>query len=171
MTEECDFAAMAATTEDHRRLDAFVGTFKGEVKMWMGPGDSTVSTGTMTNTFDLGGRFLHQAFTGDPSSDGPLSSFEGRGYWGYNKATKQYEGFWIDSASTIMQTETGSVDASGKVWTMVGETTGPDGNLIRKRSVITLQDDDHHLLEMYFGCPDGSESKAMEIRYERVSGS
>ena len=66
--------------------------------------------------------------------------------------------------------ETGEVDASGKVWTMIGEMTGPDGNPMKKRSVISLQDNDHHLMEMYFGCPDGSEAKGMEIRYERVSG-
>lgn len=170
MSTECDLAEMSAATEDHKRLEPFVGTFKAEVKMWMGPGDPMVSTGTIINTFDLGGRFLHQVYTGDPN-DGPFPNFEGRGYWGYNKTTKKYEGFWIDSASTIMQTESGEVDAGGKVWTMIGEMTGPDGNQMTKRSVITLQDNDHHLMEMYFGCTDGSESKGMEIRYERVSAS
>ncbi|MCH7591297.1 MAG: DUF1579 domain-containing protein [Planctomycetes bacterium] len=169
MSTECDFAEMSAATEDHKRLEPFVGTFKAEVKMWMGPGDPMVSTGKITNTFDLEGRFLHQVYTGDPN-DGPFANFEGRGYWGYNKTTKKYEGFWIDSASTIMQTESGKVDAGGKVWTMIGEMTGSDGNPMKKRSVITLQDNDHHLMEMYFGRADGSESKGMEIRYERVSG-
>ena len=168
MSAECDFAEMSATTEDHKRLEPFVGTFKAEVKMWIGPGDPMVSTGMMTNTFDLGGRFLHQVFTGDPN-DGPFPNFEGRGYWGYNKSTKKYEGFWIDNASTIMQTESGEVDGAGKVWTMVGEAPGgPGGNPITKRSVITLQDNDHHLMEMYCAGSDGSESKAMEIRYERA---
>ncbi len=32
--------------------------------------------------------------------------------------------------------------------------------------VITLQDKDHHSIEMYFETPDG-ESKAMEITYTR----
>ena len=38
-------AGMGATTDGHRKLEPFVGTFKAEVKMWMGPGDPMVSTG------------------------------------------------------------------------------------------------------------------------------
>ncbi len=57
-TQQCDFEAMSRTTEAHERLKPFEGTFKAEVKMWMGPGDPMVSTGTMTSTLELGGRFL-----------------------------------------------------------------------------------------------------------------
>jgi hypothetical protein len=42
------------------KLAPFVGTFRTEVKTWMGPGDPQRSTGTMTNTRDLGGKFLRQ---------------------------------------------------------------------------------------------------------------
>jgi len=133
----------------------------------MGPGDPMVTTGVMENTLALGGRFLRQEYTGDPN-DGPFSNFEGRGYWGYNTVTKKYEGFWIDTASTSMQNETGDVDAAGKVWTMVGQMTDPQsGKPMTKRSVITLQDEDHHKIEMFFQGPDGNEFKAMEIKYTR----
>jgi len=98
---EADFEAMAATTEAHEKLKPFVGTFKAEVTIWMGPGEPMSSTGVMVNELDLGGRFLRETYTGDPS-DGPVPAFEGRGYWGFNTATQQYEGFWIDTASTIM---------------------------------------------------------------------
>ena len=160
---------MGATAEAHRKFEPFVGKFKAEVKMWMGPGDPMVSTGMMTNTLDLGGRYLCQCFKGD-SSDGPFAHFEGRGYWGYNTTSEKYEGFWIDSASTTMQHEAGDVDASGKVWTMFGETVCPQTkDLMKKRSVITLKDNDHHSMEMFFTGTDGKESKAMEIHYERAS--
>ncbi len=154
--KQTDFAAMSAPTADHERLTPFVGTFRAEVKIWMGPGDPNVSTGTMTNTFELGGRFLRQEFKGDPN-DGPFPAFEGHGYWGFNKATGKYEGFWIDNASTIMQVDKGDVDDSGKRWEMKGEM---------KRSVITLDDEDHHSIEMFFTRGD-QESKEMEIRYTR----
>jgi hypothetical protein len=164
-----DFAAMAAPSEEHERLKPFVGAFKAEVKMWMGPGDPAISTGVMVNELDLGGRFLRETYTGDPS-EGPFPEFEGRGYWGYNKVSGQYEGFWIDTASTVMQSETGDVDDSGKVWTMMGEMDNPQtGQKIKKKSVITLVDDDHHRMEMFFEGPDGSEMKGMEIRYVRES--
>ncbi|MHC5022972.1 MAG: DUF1579 domain-containing protein [Planctomycetota bacterium] len=164
--EEC----MAATGPgaEHEKLEPFVGTFKAEVKLWMGPGDPHVTTGTMVNEWILGGRFLEQTYTGD-AMEGPSPDFKGRGFWGYNTSTNQYEGVWIDTASTALQTETGAVDASGKVWTMIGEAFHPQmGGTITKKSVITLSDDTHHSMEMFFLTPDGNEMKCMEITYVRA---
>jgi len=159
---------MAAPTADHERLTPFLGTFKAEVKIWMGPGEPMVSTGSMTNTSALGGRFLHQDYKGDPSpGPDPFPSFEGHGYWGFNKNTRKYEGFWIDTASTVMQNESGTVDETGKVWTMTGEIVGPDGEISIKRSIITLVDNDQHGIEMYFTKGD-QEFKGMEIHYVRA---
>lgn len=168
MPTEGDLAEMSAPTEQHKRFEPFAGTFKAEVKMWMGPGDPVVSAGVMTNTLVLGGRFLEQVYKGDPGG-GPFPDFEGRGFWGFNKATSKYEGFWIDTTSTQMQTDFGNVDNTGRVWTMVGEMTDQTGNTLKKRSVITLEDNDHQKIEMFFPGPDGKEFKAMEIRYERRS--
>lgn len=160
-------AAMGATTDDHARLQPFVGTFNAEVKMWMGPGEPLESTGKMINSLELGGRFLCHDYKGDPN-DGPFPEFEGKGFWGFNTVTKKYEGMWVDNASTILQTETGDVDADGKVWTMHGEMPNPeDGSTMKKRSVITLVDNDHHVMEMYFSTP-GGEFKGMEIKYSRA---
>ena len=83
---QADFAAMSAPGQQHERLKAFVGTFRAQVKMWMGPGEPTQTTGTMTNTMLLGDRFLHQEYKGDPG-EGPFPNFEGRGYWGCNKTS------------------------------------------------------------------------------------
>ena len=170
MTEATDTqcAQMAATVEAHEKLKPFVGTFKSTVKMWMGTGDHNVSTGVMENRMELGGRYLHQSYKGDEAA-GPFPNFEGRGYWGFNTVTGKYEGFWIDTASTCMQTETGDVDATGKVWTMTGKTSNPQTcQTMKKKSVITLHDDNTHMMEMYFQGPDGNESKGMEIKYTRI---
>jgi len=159
---------LAAPAAEHERLSSFAGTFKAEVKIWMGPGDPMISTGSMTNSWTLGDRFLHQEYSGDPFPDPtPLPNFEGRGYWGFNKHTQQFEGFWIDTASTVMQHEAGTVDESGRVWTMTGEMVGPDGCASTKRSVITLMDDDRHSVEMFF-TREGQEFKGMEIQYKRA---
>lgn len=165
-TEQHGFKMPTAGLE-HKRLQPFVGTFKSEVKMWMGPGDPMMSTGTMTNSWQLGGLYLHQGYVGDPT-DGPFPSFVGQGYWGYNPTSKKYEGFWIDNASASMHMETGDVDADGKVWTMHSEMTCPQtGDQMKKRSVITLIDNDRNKIEMYFTTSDGNEMKAMEINYVR----
>ena len=153
---------------DHELLKPFEGTFKSQVKLWMGPGDPMESTGTMTSSWKLGGLYLHQDYVGD-KTDGPYPSFQGQGYWGYNTTSKQYEGFWIDNAATTMQMEYGSVDSAGKVWTMISEVTCPQtGQTMKKRSVISLVDDDNNKLEAYFTGEDGSEMKAMEISYSRI---
>jgi len=165
-TAEC--GAMGGVVEAHKALEPFVGKFKSEVKIWMGPGDPIVSTGLMINTLDLGNRFLHQVYKGD-EAEGAFPNFEGRGYWGYNTFINKYEGFWIDTASTMMQTESGDLDGTGKVWTMTGQIPNPQvGGMMTKKSVITLEDDDHHTLTMFFVAPDGNEFKGMEIRYERA---
>jgi hypothetical protein len=59
-------------------------------------------------------------------------------------------------------------DESGKVWTRTGELPDPQGGpAVVKRSVITLQDHDHHKMEMFF-VKDGQELKGMEIHDARV---
>lgn len=159
----------ARVTEHHKLLEPFVGTWRSEVKMWMGPGEPMVSTGTMVNTLDLNGLFIRHEYTGDPN-DGPFPKFEGRGFWGYNTVDGHWEGVWVDNAASFMQVDTGEVDAAGKVWTMVGMITDPgSGEPMRKRSVITLVDRDTHTMEMYFA-PEGSpdEQKGMEITYTRA---
>lgn len=159
---------MAAPGPEHERLKPFLGTFSATVRIWTGPGDPMVSTGSMTNTLELGGRFVKQDYKGDPTPDPtPFPNFEGKGYWGFNKHTQKYEGFWIDSASTVMQHEAGTVDESGKVWAMTGEIVGPDGEATTKRSVITLVDDDHHRMEMFFTKGD-REFMGMDIQYTRA---
>lgn len=167
-TEHPDCADVGATTEAHERLKTFAGVFNAKVTMWMGPGEPMVSTGVMTNTIELGGRFLHHHYKGDPGP-GPFPNFEGRGYWGYNTIDKRYEGFWIDTACTAFQVEHGQMDASGKAWTMHSSMTDPRGGKpLRKRSVITLKDDDHHSMEMHFQGPDGDWQKGMRIEYTRA---
>ena len=157
-----------ATTAEHERFAPFVGTFAATVTMWMGPGEPSVTTGTMVNTLELGGRFLHQVYQGDPAP-GPFGDFAGRGYWGYNTTAQCYEGFWIDSVCTFFQIETGHVDDSGTTWEMHGTMTHPEtGDSMSKRSVITLVNENEHVMEMFFDF-GGQETKTMEIRYTRTA--
>lgn len=149
-----------------RKLDPLEGTFRAKLRFWMGPGEPTTATGTMVNVFELNRTFLRQSYQGDPTGE-PFGSFEGRGYMGFNGAEDRFEAFWIDTASTIMQMETGQLDASGKVWTMTGEMPHPKGEgTISKRSVITLESADRHKMEIFMDFGEG-ETKTMEISFER----
>ena len=150
--------------EAHEKINPFVGTFRAVVKFWM-EGQCFESTGTMVNHWILGGRYLAQDYQGD-QQDGPFPEFQGRGYWGFNTMTNQYEGLWIDNASTMMQMEKGDVDGDGKVWTMMGEMESPQGKT-QKESIITLISDDEHKMEMFFLFPGKEKVKTMEIHYTR----
>ncbi len=151
--------------EFHKHLNAFEGTWKAACKMWQKPGAPPMEYGgDMTNTWELGGRFLKQSFKA------PLFGgvFEGIGYFGYNIHANRYEGVWMDTASTIMQLETGSVDATGKVFSMSGEFPSPMGGTMKKRTVITVRSQDEHLFEMYFTAGNFPEMKMLEAVYTRV---
>lgn len=153
---------------EHNLLKPFAGQFRAVVKLFMGPGEPMVHTGIMDSQFQLDGLFLHQNYTGDPA-EGPFPRFLGRGYWGYNTGSGKFEGFWIDNASTMMQTETGSVNESGTVWTMHSKFTPPHAKQeMAKRSEIRLVDADHHTMNSFVTGLGGQEVKTMEIAYTRV---
>lgn len=151
----------------HQSLHRFAGTFRAEVRIYMGPGEPMISTGTMRNTSEIDGLYLRQDYRGD-SSDGPFPDFLGQGYWGYNQTLSQFEGFWIDNASTTMQLEYGQVDDSGNRWEMRSEFIPAAGQKpIRKRTVIQWVDHDHHTMQSWFQAPGAPEFLSMEISYRR----
>ena len=131
-TEAASEFKLPAPGEKHACMKPLEGTFKSEVKMWMGPGEPTVSTGKMINSFHINGLFLHQDYAGD-GTEGVFANFLGKGYFGYNSVLGCFEGFWIDISTDQMQLETGQVDESGKKWEMISEVSYPgSGAKIKK---------------------------------------
>lgn len=154
--------------QEHELLKPFEGEFRAKVTIHIGPDQKQESTGTMVNRFQLDGLYLHQDYRGDPI-EGPFPCFLGKGYWGFNTATKLYEGFWIDNASTMMQMETGLVSEDLKSWEMRSSFKHPQtGKDVHKRTVIALEDHDNHRMTSYFGEGE-NEAKTMEIEYRRVN--
>ncbi len=148
---------------EHTKLEPFAGEFRATVKMWMDPaGEPMVSTGVMKNQWILGGRFLEQVYEDDQGF------FSGRGHWGYNRTDGRYEGFWIDTATTMMMTESGQMDREGH-WTMTSTMSDPCGSgTMHKRTTIELVSPDEHVMTTYIR-PEGmgSECKCMEISFIR----
>lgn len=152
--------------EQHQRLMAFAGEWDSTIQMRMGPGtEASESTGSMVNTPVLGGRYLEQKY----SSEGEMA-FEGRGFWGYNSNSGEYEGFWIDSWSTFMQRENGHYDPSTNSWEMIGFFVEPTSKTkMRKRTVIEVISESEHNLKMFFAAEDGADEwLCMEINYTRA---
>jgi hypothetical protein len=152
--------------EHERMVKQFGGTWNADVNAVMAPGaPPDVSTGTMTTKPVFGGRYLHQMFKGKMMGE----DFEGAATMGYDKAMKKYVGTWVDSMSTGMMTSTGDYDEATKTYNMTADFCDPmSGQMMKCREVITVADDDHHMMEMYGPGPDGKEMKMMTIKYTRA---
>lgn len=164
-------AAMAAYEKagtpgpHHEHMNQLVGNWTYAVKMWMEPGAPAMeSQGTMEAKWFYGGRFIETVVKGEFMGE----AFEGRGIDGYDNAAEQHFGFWIDSTGTTPMFSTGHCSEGGKVMTMTAEFVDPaSGETVKQRSVTTIVDHDHHLIEMYKTMGDGKEVKVMELTATR----
>jgi hypothetical protein len=151
--------------EQHKLLEVLVGTWDTEVKMWETPDQAEpgVTIGTAEMKWILDGRYLQQKFSGTFME----MPFKGLGYTAYDKAAGHYVSVWMDSFSTGMMIETGSVDDTGKVFTSTGSYVDPiTGVKTETRSVHRIESPDRHVAEMFTTGPKG-EFKMMEIVYTR----
>ncbi|KAA0214661.1 MAG: DUF1579 domain-containing protein [Leptolyngbya sp. PLA3] len=155
------FVEMAALAPEHKHLEAFIGEWNAEVKIWMGQGEPQVTRGVMVNTFILGGRFIEQKYQGHGYD------FQGSGLFGYNKASGKFEGLWIDTMSTMMQTDIGTYDPGKKTFTMLSKVNCSEMGEMTRTSLIKVHGPDKHVMEMYFAPQGGTEDKCMEITYTR----
>ncbi len=152
--------------EHHEHLKATVGRWSTVTKMWPAPGAPPEETkGSAVHKMVLGGRFIEVsykgAFFGQP--------FEGSGRAGYDRYKKKYVDTWGDSMGTMIMVSEGQCSEGGKVRTMTAAYDDPFTGLPTKmRSVYTMQDADHFLLEMYTKAGDAPEYKMMEIQHTRV---
>jgi hypothetical protein len=159
------WVAAGTPGEFHKKLDAFVGNWKGVSKFWMDPSqEPEASEATMTVTWILGGRFLKQEYKGEVMGQ----PFEGLGLWGYDNLKKKYTASWADNMTTAIMSELGTCDASGKTFTLIGSHDDPmTGKAVAVKSITRIINKDKHVLEMYEPGPDGKMFKNLEITYTR----
>lgn len=163
MMEEMAKAGMP--DEHHAALEPMVGTFQADGVFYMGPTAEQWS-GTATNKWVLGGRFLHGEFVIPAMMGGP--EFNGLAYTGFNKQSGEYESVWMDSMTTAIFKETGKYDAATKSFHFSGVQVDPlSGDKKPTRSVLTLESDNRHTAKMYSVGPNGQETLDMEITYTR----
>lgn len=151
--------------EMHQKLQPFVGNFDCRVRSWMDPNKPPEdSAGTSEAKWIFGDRFIEQTFEGSMMGQ----AFNGLGYTGYDNVKKKYVGTWMDSMGTGIYINSGTVDASGKIWTFKGNMDDPlTGKAISVDQKLTLTDNDHHTFEMWMAGPDGKKFKTLEIEYSR----
>lgn len=156
------FMAAGIPGEAHERLAESVGTWNMEIKMWMGPGEPSVTTGTAERSMILDGRVLVEEV--DSSMMG--QPFQGYGMTGYDNVTGKYWGTWNDNVSTGISTSHGTYDAESNTYTYLGEAPNPmTGGTTKTRGTIKVSEG-KEVME-YFETHDGHEVKTMEIVYTR----
>jgi len=153
--------------EFHKKLDELVGTWDVESRALMGgPGsEPTVSHGTAQYAWVLGGRFLREDFTSEMMGI-PVT---GLGYTGYDIVKKKYVGIWLDNTATAMYTMEGTVDQSGKVFTLFGTVdewmTGEHSKMTKY--VIRIIDHNKHVMEIHDLSLPEPGTKVVEFTYTR----
>ena len=169
-SKEAAMAAMqklGSPSEGHAALAPFIGAWTYTAQWWMSPTEPPQSmTGASVNSLIYGGRFLKQEITGEAEGQPP---FEGLGIIGYDNIRHEYQSVWFDNMGTGMMVGTGQFDAAARALTEQGDFSCPmTGESHRSyRGVWTVADADHNTYESYMRAPDGTEFKAMEIRYTR----
>ena len=168
--EEMMKKMMAAATpgEMHKKLDVFVGSWKTKSSMWPeGPGKPpTVTEGSATYEWVLGGRFLKEEFKGTVMGK-PIN---GIGYNGYDNMRKKYTMFWIDNMGTVMSTGDGSFDQSGRVLTYYGKMDQPITDEFDKtvKYVMTIVNPDDFIFAIHDLTKPADQTKVLEIEYTRA---
>jgi hypothetical protein len=149
---------------EHARFKDAVGTWRTEMKMYMGPGEPSVSTGTSEMELIFGGRYLVEHFKCSMME----KPFEGMALVGFDNLKKKYVSIWLDNMSTGFIQMEGTYDEATKTTTSYGECDDPFMGRQKMKSVMRELSKDKHVFEMYQIGPDGKETKTMEIIYTRA---
>lgn len=143
---------------EHEKLKELVGEWDCTVKM-----QGMESKGTAVYKLDMHGMWLVSEF----SSDFGGQPFKGMGIDGYDASKKKYVGMWVDSMSSSPMMSEGSYDSTGKIMTMVGESTTPDGKKSKNKMVSEMKSPDLMVFNMYMVSDNGSDIPMLTIEYRR----
>ena len=159
--------AYATPSDSHKHLEFFVGTWKGDSKMWMEPNGKPMNTVHMaTARIIMGGRYLETDVKGDYMN----MPFEGRQLTGYDNMKKKFITHWIDNMGTGFYPSSGSLDKAAKTRSEAGVWACPiTGGDLNVRIITKIVDKDKFIMEMYTsgGMYGDKEFKNMEAVYTR----
>ena len=163
--------AVATPGDAHKKLEPLAGSFTFTNRMWMDPSKPPEeTTGTAEHKWTLDGRFLEERVEGTAMGQ----PFHGIGYMGYDNYKKKYVGTWMDTMGTMIMQSTGTVDASGKVFT----TWSTMDDVVMKKpmkikGVTTVVDPDHFNFEMWGPGPgrEDVQERGDQVHPEEVAQS
>lgn len=145
---------------EHKVFQRMVGTWDATTVMQGLPASKGVETDRL-----IGGLWLVADFKGDMGGQ----PFEGHGLYGYDPDKKKYVGAWIDTQSTSIQFQEGTLSPDGNSMTMTGEMKNPMGEgTVTIKMVDAFTGDDTRVFAMKMPMPGGGgEIDVMTITYKR----
>ena len=148
----------------HKWMAKSDGTWSGEVKSYMNPGQPPVtSTATVTSKTIMNGLYQQSDYSGTMMGQ----PFMGHGILAYDNAKKQFINTWIDNMGSGVIVMTGSYNEATKTLSLKGSQTDPvTGKDAMIREEIQFPDDNTQVFTMW-GEMGGQEHKFMEATFKR----
>jgi hypothetical protein len=146
--------------EGHKLLEPLVGDWVVTMTLYaaMGSPEKPYTAKLTTHReWIAGGRYLRDVTEGE--------SFYRQGTLGYSNMDRRYEWVTQDAINTNMMIFLGIPGSGPQIpITMIGSFTDQGilgdsvaGQLVGQRTVIAIQDDDHHRIDLYLTPPGGEE--------------
>jgi hypothetical protein len=125
----------------------------------MGPGAPKGTwKGTERNRI-VGGKWLVSDFKGEVMG----MPYEGHGQWGFDGTKRKYVGTWTDNLSNGFSMAQGDYDPEAQTL-----TTLLQGAAVGRRATMECKGPDQRIFTVFTRTPDGKETPALRILYERV---
>lgn len=160
-----EFPAPPPPSEQHAWLQQLVGEWTVTTEATMEPGAEPMKMESTEFVRSIGGLWTlgegHMTI-----GDQVMNSFL---TLGYDPAKNAYVGTWIDTMQTTLWVYRGTLDASGKVLTLVAEgpAFGDSSRIVEYHDVITIKDPDHRTLTSSVQDADGKWVEFMKAEYKR----
>lgn len=153
----------AKPVAEHKRLLEMTGPWKTSSKLWFGPGDPMIASGTASGQMILGGRFLQLEGS---VKDGPMP-MQHLTLVGFDRRTSEYTLVGFDTGGTYYITAAGKWDDAKKGLVLHGSYLQPPANTEQKYYFVwTMPSPREHVMTMYF-VMGGKDVQIAETRYTR----
>lgn len=154
----------AAPSDNHKRLEKFVGTWDQSVKWWMYPdAEPTTSKGNATYKWTMDKRYVQGDYTG--TMDG--QPFKGLKILGYDNFRSEYTSYWIDNMSTSPMIATGSLSDKELKLSGTHDCTMTGTKDQAFKTTTRFKDANTMVYEMWAPGPDGNMFKTLEVTSTR----
>ncbi|GJM19619.1 MAG: hypothetical protein DHS20C14_18320 [Phycisphaeraceae bacterium] len=163
MAEMEAWMKLGAPGEQHKMLAKSVGEWSATTWFKMDPNAPAMEgTGWMKTQPILGGRYFKSHYHMDDMMGMP---FDGHALMGYDNGAGHYVSTWIDSMSTGIYSQTGTMSSDGNKLIMMGTMTGPEGEETMK--MVSEWHGDNKFTDSMYDLIDGEWNLHGKITYTR----